>query len=152
MRPSRHQVFMEVARVFSTRATCFRLNVGAVLTEKNRIVSAGYNGVAAGEPHCKGNDCEGRFGCHLTTHAEDNALRHLPAGSDPDTVYVTHSPCMACAKLLTNRGIYRIFFAQAYRDTAPLDWLINERQVQVYQVLPAGWILDWKTKLVVEDL
>lgn len=152
MRPSRHQVFMEVAQVFAKRSTCFRLNVGAVLTQNNRIVSAGYNGVPAGQEHCRGNDCEGRFGCSLTIHAEANAITHCPESADPDTLYTTHSPCFGCARMLVENGIFRIFFAQAYRDTSSIDWLIQEKQAQVYQIMPTGWIMDWNTKLVVQNV
>ena len=104
MRPTRPQTFMEIAQAVAKRATCMRLNVGAVLVQGRSIVSIGYNGVPSGAPHCTGNDCPGKQHCHETIHAEDNALRHLPGpvySTDFDEMYeldlyVTDSPCRDC--------------------------------------------------------
>jgi dCMP deaminase len=111
MRPTRPQMFMEIAHVVAKRSTCMRLNVGAVIVQDRRIVSIGYNGAPAGAPHCAGNDCPGKHYCQETIHAEDNAMRHLPAGLrlvnnrvvDLD-VYVTDSPCASCFDKIKDHG------------------------------------------------
>lgn len=151
MRISRPEMFMQVAKVVAQRSTCFRLNVGAVITVDNRIVSCGYNGSPPGQDHCLGNNCPGADGCHLTIHAEDNAIRYVPQGVQllMKDLYVTDSPCLSCAQLIAKSRIGRIFFATPYRDTAPLEWL-HINKVEVYQVTPAGYVIEWKTRRMVE--
>lgn len=146
---------MEVARVVAKRSTCMRLNVGAVIVQDRRIVSIGYNGVPKEAPHCAGNACPGKHHCHETIHAEDNALRHLPAGLrmtsnrvvDLD-LYVTDSPCAGCfRKIQEHGGVRRIFFGTPYRINEHLN---NDESISVYRVTPAGYIMDWRTKELVD--
>lgn len=149
MRISRPQMFMEIAHVVAKRATCFRLNVGAVIVADRRIVSIGYNGAPSGAPHCSGNDCPGRFHCKETTHAEVNALSHLPASWRHAAIdlYVTDSPCPACWDVIkTNVYIERVFFATPYRITDHLTGV----GPGLYRVLPAGYVMDWRTKELVD--
>lgn len=153
MRPSRPQMYMEIAQVVAKRATCMRLNVGAVLVHNRRIVSIGYNGVPAGEPHCAGNLCEGKSHCLLTTHAEMNALSHLPpgfrAGTEGLDLYVTDSPCSHCFDHLGSTGLVgRIFFGTPYRITEHLEDHLWD--MQVFRVLPAGYVMNWETKELVD--
>lgn len=150
-RPSRHQTFMDLAHVWAKRATCMRLNVGAVIVVGGTAVSHGYNGAPAGYHHCLGNDCPGRFECKETIHAEDNALRRMPvvfSEFDKD-IYVTDSPCSACCELLLSNRVRRVFFATPYRDTSPLAQLFDAH-IRVFRILPAGYILDWETREIVE--
>lgn len=157
MRPTRIQTFMEIAHVWAKRSTCHRLNVGAVVVINGTAVSHGYNGVPAGHEHCVGNDCPGKFVCHLTIHAERNAIERIPflargEALEAETradLYVTDSPCPACAELIIKTGIKRVFFATPYRITDALDALI-ERRVEVYRVTPAGYVIEWATKNVME--
>lgn len=155
MRISRQQLFMEIARVVSKRSTCHRLNVGAVLTLNNNIVSIGYNGTGPGEEHCKGNACELSGGaCTKTYHAEFNAvtrfwrerLTPLKAG-DELVLYVTHSPCLDCAIRIADEGIKRVYYEVPYRKTDGLDHLILNG-VDVYQYTPSGYLLDHRTGLI----
>ncbi len=149
MRISRETMMMEIAQVVAKRATCFRLNVGAVITMNDRIVSIGYNGRPSGKPHCQGNLCPGRFRCQETIHAEDNAIKHMPQSIDDGTfapvLYVTDSPCQACARLIIKRGFKSVYYRTPYRLSDGLDDLV-EAQVGVYQVLPSGVIMDYSTK------
>jgi len=152
MRPSRPQMFMEIAHVVAKRSTCMRLNVGAVIVQDRRIVSIGYNGAPAGAPHCAGNECPGKYHCHETIHAEDNALRHLPFHPNPVRwtgldLYVTDSPCASCFhKIKEHGGVDRIFFGTPYRIN---DHLVDER-IGIYRVTPAGYTVDWNTKELVD--
>lgn len=153
MRISRETMFMEIAQVVAKRATCFRLNVGAVITHADRIVSIGYNGRPAGAPHCEGNSCAGRFACRETTHAEDNAIKHVPAfdhnfPQEPLKMFVTDSPCQSCAAKIMNcehPGFSDVYFRTPYRLTEGIDDLIDAG-INVFQVLPSGVIMNWKTK------
>lgn len=155
MRPTRPQMFMEIAQVVAKRSTCMRLNVGAVIVQNRRIVSIGYNGAPSGKPHCSGNDCPGKHHCHETTHAEMNALLHLSPGlttlngmvKDLD-LYVTDSPCSDCWNNIVTGGlIKRIFFGTPYRVNEHLTFKDGP---EVYRVLPAGYVMDWKTKELVD--
>lgn len=153
MRIGRHQMFMEIAHTVAKRSTCFRLNVGAVLTVHNRIVSLGYNGRPPGMPHCEGDTCPGREGCHETIHAEDNAIRYLSRDyycHETLTLYVTDSPCQHCAELISEVGIRRVFFSRPYRLTDSLQWLWDNG-ISCYQVMPSGYVVEWLTKRIVED-
>ena len=100
-RISREQAFMLTAGVWAQRSTCMRRNVAAVIVVYNHIVSIGYNGAPAGEPHCDGQTCvpPGLTGCIRAIHAEVNALNYLPQEFIrlPKQMYTTESPCIACA-------------------------------------------------------
>lgn len=156
MRTTRPQMFMEIAGVVAKRATCMRLNVGAVMVMDRSIVSIGYNGAPSGAPHCSGNDCPGKAFCQETIHAERNAILHLPQhlrrlGENYPVfdLYVTDSPCAHCFKYIKEYGgVRRIFFGTPYRITDHLD--NADEKIGIYRVLPAGYIIDWKTKDLVD--
>jgi len=75
MRPHWNTYFMNIANEISTRATCPRASVGAVVVRNNRILSTGYNGAPAGEPHCNDAGCEIVDNhCIRVIHAEVNAV------------------------------------------------------------------------------
>jgi dCMP deaminase len=152
MRITRPQLFMEVAHVVAKRSTCFRLNVGAVITHNNSLVSMGYNGSGPGEPHCAGEDCPGRNGCHLTIHAEVNALTRLPSEVEYEPgldMYVTDSPCPDCCTKIHHIGIKRVFYGKLYRVNDHLSGL-RDRGVAVYQVTPAGYVIDHFSRSIVD--
>lgn len=149
MRISRPQMFMEMAKVVAKRSTCMRLSVGAVVVYNRRVVSIGYNGVPAGSPHCTGNDCPGKFGCTLTTHAEENAILYSPWGIASADIYVTNSPCQSCAEKIVQARFKRVFFEIPYRVTEPMGWL-RKAKIEVYRITPAGHILEWGTDSLVE--
>ena|SRR5690625_2158094 len=121
MRPSLDTTLLNAARVFARRSTCPRLHVGAVLAVDSRIVSTGYNGVASGLPHCRHSDDEAQ--CLDAVHAEANVIAFAARngiGTAGSTLYVTHSPCLDCAKLLINAGVERVVYAEQYRSAAGL--------------------------------
>ena len=143
---------MEIAHIVAKRSTCFRLNVGALVVVNNRIVSIGYNGRAPGEDHCEGNLCSGVVpGQCGTTHAEVNALNYVGSGvldtEEVRDLYVTHAPCVGCGKLLANAPIDRVFFGTPYRNENGILELFNAN-MDVYQVTPAGYVINWRTKMV----
>lgn len=155
MRISRASMFMEIAHVVSKRSTCFRLNVGAVITYNNRIVSIGYNGRPAGQEHCQGNLCPGRYSCKETTHAEANAIDYLPFGLDMDgpelDLYCTDSPCLDCARKILSSGLIgRVYFGRPYRITEGVDEIIAAG-LPVFQVMPSGYVLNWENKEIVNE-
>lgn len=165
-RISRQVMFMEMARVASRRSTCHRLNVGAIVTHENSPVSVGWNGADHGKPHCAGNDCPGIIpGNCGTLHAEANALKKavpLLSTCDEVDVYVTHSPCAECSLLMMNSNLWvrRIFFEIPYRSTHHLGMFAEEyldpedridmRKTEIYEVTPAGYVVEYFTRKVVE--
>lgn len=152
MRISRPHMFMEIAQVVAKRATCCRLNVGALVVIKNRIRSIGYNGQPPGQPHCQGESCPGRLspGNCPTTHAELNALYHLDGYAKtyamPKDLYVTDSPCEDCFEACKGWGVERIFFQTPYR----INDHLNQPFIDIFQVLPSGFMINWITKDLVD--
>lgn len=119
-RPTWDDYFMEIAFTVAERSTCDRAHVGAVLVRDRRILTTGYNGAPAGLPHC---DEVGHLmidnHCVRTLHAEQNAIIQGAlhgVSIEGATAYVTHQPCLTCAKMLINSGIKRIVYAGNYPD------------------------------------
>jgi dCMP deaminase len=112
--------FMNIAQVVSSRSTCQRKYVGAVIVRDKTILSTGYNGSIRGMPHCTevGHMMENDH-CVATIHAEANAIIQAAKNGvviDGATIYVTASPCWNCFKMIANGGIRRICFGEFYRD------------------------------------
>ncbi len=152
MRISRCQAFMEVAQTFAKRSTCFRGGVGAVVVADRSIVAIGYNGPPAGEPHCTGKNCAppGQ-GCQRSLHAEFNALQRIPASvlGTPLDVYVTDSPCAHCYELLSDPKyhIRAIYFANLYRIN---QHLLDSPTLSLFRLTPSGYVIDYRTRELVE--
>jgi len=133
MKTKLKQAYMKTAETFAELSHARRLHVGAIVVKDDRIISIGYNGMPAGWD----NDCEytpyddNGDPMFLKTkpevlHAETNAIAKLArsneSGLDGD-LFVTHAPCLDCAKLIYQAGIRRVFFRTAYRDSAGVDFL-----------------------------
>ena len=112
--------FMNIAKEVSTRSTCDRKHVGAVIVRDRTLLSTGYNGSIKGLPHCNDAGCEMVDGhCIRTSHAEANAIVQAAKNGvkiDNSEIYVTASPCYNCFKLIANSGIKVIFYNELYRD------------------------------------
>jgi dCMP deaminase len=115
-----HTYFMNIARQVSTRSTCQRKHVGAVIVRDRTILSTGYNGSIRGLEHCEDVGCVVEDGhCISTVHAEANAILQAArngvaiAGAE---LYTTASPCWPCFKLIANAGISRVYYGEFYRD------------------------------------
>jgi dCMP deaminase len=119
-RVSWDRYFMNVAREVSTRSTCDRKHVGAVVVRARTILSTGYNGSIRGMPHCDdvGHMMEDGH-CVGTIHAEANAILQAAKNGtmiDGGSIYTTASPCWSCFKLVANAGLQRICYGEFYRD------------------------------------
>ncbi len=154
MRISRHNMWMEMARVVARRGTCPRLCVGAIAVQ-GRQFSVGYNGSPSGKPHCTDIGClthPETQACIRTDHAEANALKFLPRPQQPHNVlvlYVTHSPCMECAEAIVEAGVNTLFFETTYRNTAPIAYMMS-KGVEVNRLMPNGFIVEGKNGDLVE--
>jgi dCMP deaminase len=111
---------MDIAFTVAQRSTCDRAHVGAVLVRERRILTTGYNGAPAGLPHC---DDVGHLmvdgHCVRTLHAEQNAIIQGAlhgVSIQGATAYVTHQPCLTCAKMLINSGVTHIVYDGNYPD------------------------------------
>ncbi len=119
-RPSWDEYFMGIAFQVAKRSTCDRARVGAIIVKDRRILTTGYNGAPAGLPHC---DDIGHLmvdgHCVRTLHAEQNAIIQAAlhgVSVQGGTMYVTHQPCLTCAKMIINAGIVRVVYAGDYPD------------------------------------
>ena len=128
-RPSWDDYFMSIAKLTARRSTCLRRNVGAVIVQDRHIIATGYNGAPRGIDHCaqRGGCLREEMGipsgerhelCRAL-HAEQNAIIQAAAfgqSVEGATIYITHSPCIICSKMIINVGIQKIFVDQEYPD------------------------------------
>ncbi|MDB6169225.1 MAG: CMP/dCMP deaminase zinc-binding [Verrucomicrobia bacterium] len=137
-RPSWDEYFMATAVLLSTRSNCERLHVGCVIVtggaRKNRIVAAGYNGFLPGTPHVSrlrdGHE-------QATVHAEQNAIADAARrGSSVEgcVVYVTHYPCVNCAKIMAASGIAEMRYRLDYVNDPLVAPLLAEAGVKIVQL------------------
>ena len=115
-RPSFIDVWLRVASVISTRSTCPRLRVGAVVVNKeNQIIATGYNGAPRKKPHCDEVGCVMEHNhCINAVHAEVNALLAAGPAARGGSIYVTHKPCKRCANIITAAGIVDVHYSKEY--------------------------------------
>jgi dCMP deaminase len=137
-RPSWDEYFMATAVLMSTRSNCERLHVGCVIVtggdRKNRIVAAGYNGYLPGTPHVS-HLREGRE--QATVHAEQNAVADAARrGSSVEgcVAYVTHYPCINCAKILAAAGIAEVKYRLDYSNDPLVAQLLGDAKVTVLKL------------------
>ena len=117
---------MGIAFQVARRSTCDRARVGAIIVKDRRILTTGYNGSPAGLPHCDdvGHLMVGGH-CVRTLHAEQNAIIQAAlhgVSVNGGTIYVTHQPCLTCAKMIINAGIRRVVYAGDYPDQNAVDF------------------------------
>jgi dCMP deaminase len=119
-RASWDEYFMAIARVVSTRSTCDRKHVGAVIVRDRMILTTGYNGSIRGLAHCDDDGHMMEDGhCVRTVHAESNAIVQAARNGvrlEGGDIYVTASPCFGCFKSIANAGLSRIVYGEFYRD------------------------------------
>jgi dCMP deaminase len=127
------QAFMKTAYVFAELSSAIKLKVGAVVVKDDRIISLGYNGTPTGWD----NVCELEIinfqdgSVQLKTkseviHAEMNALMKLASSTESGkgaAIFITHSPCMECAKGIYQTGITEVYYTEAYRNVDGIEFL-----------------------------
>lgn len=133
-RKSWNEYFMEITNLVASRSTCDRAFVGCLLVnDDHRIVSSGYNGSVASNPHCDDVGHTMRAGhCIATIHAEMNALLYCAKEGisvKNCTAYVTHFPCLNCTKALIQAGIKHIYYKNDYRVDDYAVELLNRNNV-----------------------
>jgi dCMP deaminase len=142
------QAHMDVAARYAELSTARRLKVGCLVVKDERIISIGYNGTPSGWD----NNCEDEISfvtdddgdvvdVLLKTkpevlHAETNAIAKLAKSTESGlgaTMFITHAPCLDCAKLIFQSGISHVLYRNSYRDTAGVDFLAKGG-IQVQQL------------------
>ena len=113
MKPKFIDAYMDVAERFGKLSSARRLNVGAIIVKDNRIISIGYNGMPTGwDNNCENELTEGKLKSKPEVlHAETNSIAKLAQSNESgldSTLFVTHSPCLECAKLIYQSGITTI--------------------------------------------
>ena len=119
------EYFMSVALLISARSSCNRLHVGCVLVKDNRIIASGYNGFLPGQPHTSVIRYNHE---QATVHAEQNAIADCAARGVSvagATAYITHNPCINCAKILAAAGIKQIKYKNDYKKDEIIDEIVN---------------------------
>ena len=153
MKPKFLNAHMKAAEVYSQLSSARRLQVGCVVVKDNTIIGIGYNGMPSGW----NNDCEKRSYTNIDTkwqyldedgstyslvtrpevlHAESNALAKVARStnsSEGASVFVTHAPCLDCAKMMYQAGINSVYYRNSYRDTSGVDFL-KDCNIEVKQI------------------
>ena len=134
-RPNWEEYFMDIARLVSTRSTCTRRYVGAVIVKDKRVLATGYNGAPAGLAHCEEIGClreqqavpsGQRHELCRGLHAEQNAIIQAAfhgISIQDSTLYCTTLPCSICLKMLLNAGIQKIVYNEGYADELTKSFL-----------------------------
>ena len=117
------EAYMDVAERFAQLSSAKRLNVGAIVVKDDRIISIGYNGMPSGWD----NVCEheGKTKPEVL-HAESNAIAKLARSSESGegaAIFITHAPCIDCAKLIYQSGIATVYYKNDYRSTQGIEFL-----------------------------
>lgn len=148
MRPSWDEYFMEIVGLIKTRSTCIKRQVGALIVKDRRILATGYNGAPTGCRHCTELGCiRDEPGVHPEEygercrgiHAPQNALvqaAYSGTSVKDGILYVTHQPCILCAKMAINAGLKKIVYTGEYPGKPVMDLfkeagmrVVNYRQV-----------------------
>lgn len=143
------EYFMQMAELTAKRSTCLRRQVGAVIVKDRHIIATGYNGAPRGLKHCDemggclrqqlGVPSGQRHELCRALHAEQNAIIQaatLGQSIEDGTIYVTHQPCVICAKMIINAGIKRIVVREAYPDEMATE-ILDEAGIRVIQLKKA---------------
>ena len=133
-RPDWDLFFIHSAYNTSTRSPCSRLHVGCVLVEDNHIIAQGYNGFPSGAPHVSvvrdGHE-------QMTVHSEQNAVSDCAkrgVSTKGTTAYVTHFPCINCAKILVSAGIKIVKYHEDYKNDPLAKKIFDLAEVEIIKL------------------
>ena len=144
-RPDWEVYFLKMARLASTRSTCVRRHVGAVLVKEKKVLATGYNGVPSGISHCADVGClrdeeqvpsGQRHELCRGLHAEQNAILQAAyhgVSIQGSVLFCTNFPCVICSKMLINAGIRQIFYLEGYPDSLS-ETLLNEAGMELHRI------------------
>ena len=142
MKPKLIKAYMKTAKIFAELSHARRLHVGAIVVKDDRIISIGYNGMPAGwDNNCEDVIQHSDDTTSLKTkpevlHAETNAIAKLARSNESGlgaSIFITHSPCLDCSKLIYQSGIGRVYYNENYRDDTGIKFL-KSSGIEVSQV------------------
>jgi len=148
-RPDWEVYFLKIARLASTRSTCLRRHVGAVLVKEKNILATGYNGAPSGVPHCADVGClrekesipsGQRHELCRGLHAEQNAIiqaAYHGVSIRGAVLFCTNFPCVICSKMLINAGIRIIYYESGYADSLS-EQMLQEAGMEIHRVEMEG--------------
>jgi len=142
------EAYMDVAERFAQLSSAVRLQVGAIVVKDDRIISIGYNGMPTGWDNCCEEEVLVDYGNRSSDakyelkskpevlHAESNAIAKLaksPESGEGASIFITHSPCIDCAKLIYQSGIATVYYKNNYRSTQGIEFL-TKSDIEVVKV------------------
>ena len=134
-RPTWDEYFKEIVQVTARRSSCHRLQVGCIFVSDNRIVSQGYNGFLPGCDHVSivrdGHE-------QATVHAEQNAISDCAkrgVSCKGCIAYITHYPCIICARILLASGVSEIRYITDYKNDELVQVFCEQMGVSISQLL-----------------
>jgi len=134
-RPSWDEIWMEMAHSIARRSYDPKYKVGAIIVsaDNTSVLALGYNGNFAGGPNRRDSNERGKSGL---IHAEVNALLKMDYHNHKRKImYVTHSPCIMCAKAIINAGIDEVVYARKYDYESSFELLASAGIVARYYAL-----------------
>jgi len=129
------KTYLKIAQNIASMSHAIRRKVGAIIVRDGSILGFGYNGMPKGMSNICENDCNETKPEVL--HAETNAITKIAKSNESTentTLYVTLSPCLDCAKLISQSGITRVVYKEEYRNTDGLTYLVS-LGIKVEQIL-----------------
>lgn len=120
--------YIKVAQLCAKNSYALKLQVGAIIVKDGQIMSDGFNGTPCGfENKCEIKNIDGSLHTlpHVL-HAESNAILKCAKygrSTDGSTLYITHSPCIECAKLIIQAGIIRVVYLEDYKKSEGIELL-----------------------------
>ena len=131
------RLFINYSRLIAHESKCKKMKVGAVIVKDNRSISMGYNGSISGADNCcedvmEDGSLKTRDGI---LHAEENAILYsakIGLSLDGCSIYITHMPCIRCARMIVSVGIKKVVYLNEYRDRSGIE-LLRENGLTVYK-------------------
>ena len=120
--------YIKVAQVCAKNSYAIKLKVGAIIVKDNQIISDGFNGTPCGfENKCEVRSMDGSLHTlPYVLHAESNAILKCAKygkSTKDSTLYITHAPCIDCAKLIIQAGIIRVVYLENYKNSDGINLL-----------------------------
>lgn len=120
--------YVKVAKLCAKNSYAIKLKVGAIIVKEGQIMSDGFNGTPCGfENKCEIQDVDGNLHTlNYVLHAESNAILKCAKygrSTNESTLYITHSPCIECAKLIIQAGIIRVVYLENYKNSHGIELL-----------------------------
>jgi dCMP deaminase len=131
-------MYMDIAERIAKESYAQRLRVGAVFVSKEGVMSIGINGLpAGGDNDCEYLDKNGELATKPeVSHAEENMFQKIMRqglSTLGGTVFITHAPCVNCAKILVGSGIETVYYKHNYRSLSGVDW-IRKNNIKVVKL------------------